>query len=116
MATYHSTIFIKPEVAAIIRKYMECEPESEDEAFIDGAIIFTAPYFNGYEMDVRCCGIGDYLPGESNTAWGEAVLFDEHGYEVCFTPDVTDDLFGDWSLDGNDGNEYIAHVIVNEED
>ena len=116
MATYHSTIFINSEDAATIRRYMQCEPESKYEAYIGGAIVYGAPYFNGYEMEVRCCGVCSYLPGDSNTAWGEAVLFDEHGDEVCYTPDVTDDIFGDWSLDGDDGNEYVAHVIELKED
>lgn len=115
MATYHDSIILKPSEAALIRDLTENEPKSEDEAFIDSTIVYTAHYDNGYEMDVKCCGVLSYEPDGVNTAWCEAVLFDESGCQVSFT-DVEETFFGDWSLCDHDGNEYVAHVIELKED
>ena len=115
MATYHSSIVLKPEQADLIMHYLNDEPTQKSEAlFSDDSMCFTAHFGNGYEMEVRCMGIGDWLDDETNTAYGEAVLFNEFDEEVGVIYDESDFL-SDWVIT-HDGNEYITHVIVNKED
>lgn len=118
MAMYHSSIIIKPDVAERIRHYLDEEPKNESEALIDDVIIHSTAYPNGYEIEVQCCGVS-YFDEEpaTNTAWGQAVLFNEHGYEVASEmAELADEFFDDWTLEGPDGNIYVAHILVNKED
>ena len=115
--TYNSSIIIKPDVAKLIRHYLNDEPKTESEAFIDDIIIHSTAYPTGYEMELHCCGISYFEEGETNTAWGQAVLFDEYGNEVaCEAAESANEFFDTWTFDGNDGNQYVAYIIVNEED
>ena len=75
----------------------------EDETFA-----FTAKFPDGYEMDVKCCGV-QYESGSSNSAWCEAVLFNSRGGEVACT-DVEDEFLGDWELE-HDGVRYVVDVL-----
>lgn len=74
----------------------------------DETISYTASFNNGFEMDIKCCGV-QYQEGASNLAWTEAVLF-QNGVEICCT-EPSDEFIGDWNL-WDDENEYIVHVIV----
>ena len=77
----------------------------------DLTIVKTAVFDNGYEMDIKCCGV-QYEEGEVNTAWTEAVLF-HNGSEVCCS-DPCDEFVGEWELSDGD-NVYVVNVSVEEE-
>lgn len=115
--TYHSSIIIKPDVAECIRHYLDEEPKNESEALIDDVITYSTAYPTGYEMDVYCCGVGYFDEEETNTAWAQAVLFDRYGDEVANeVAEWSSEFFDDWTLEGPDGNQYVAHILVNKED
>ena len=60
-----------------IDHYLNDEPASADDCLSeDDTIIYTARFADGYEMDIKCCGVQFHDgPDETNTAWCEAVLF-----------------------------------------
>lgn len=107
--TYHYTIEIDSSIVKRINHYLHDEPRNEEECFgEDDTFVKTAVFYNGYEMDVKCCGV-QFREGEVNVAWTEAVLFNEKGYEIaCSVP--SDEYLGDWVLYDNNGNTYIATV------
>ena len=95
-----------------IEHYLNDEPASADDCLSeDDTIIYTARFADGYEMDIKCCGVQFCAgPDETNTAWSEAVLFNPNGSEVA--NELGDDTFrGDWQLE-HDGTVYIAHVVA----
>lgn len=95
-----------------IDHYLTDEPVSADDCLSeDDTIIYTARFANGYEMDIKCCGVQFHDgPDETNTAWSEAVLFNPDGCEV--TNNTGDYEFrGDWMLE-HDGTVYITHVVA----
>lgn len=115
MATYHSSIVLKPEQADLIMHYLNDEPTRKSEAlFSDNSMCFTAHFPGNYVMEVWCSGIGDWADWCTNKAYGEAFLFDEFEDEVEVIYD-NPDFLSDWVMT-HDGNEYITHVIVNKED
>lgn len=63
----------------------------------------TVFFPNGKEMDIKVCSSDKGEP-----CWCEAVLFDENGFELCFT-EVTDEINQEWSLINND-IKYIVNV------
>ena len=75
----------------------------------DIAIVKTATFDNGVEMDIKCCGVQYNEDDESNTAWTEAVLF-KNGSELCFT-EPSDEYLGEWILEYN-GDEYVVFVEI----
>ena len=78
MATYHSSIVLKPEQADLIMHYLNDEPTQKSEAlFSDNSMCFTAHFPGNYVMEVWCSGIGDWADWCTNKAYGEAFLFDE---------------------------------------
>ncbi len=90
------------EVAAI-EKYLSNEVHlGEDEA-----VIHTAKFTDGVEVDVKCCGTQD----GDESAWTEAVLFVD-GVQFAMT-EVEDEYFGEWRLNCG-GNDYV--VIVEREE
>lgn len=101
-------IIISKEEMERLRRYLEHEPASEKECLSeDETVTYTADFGNGMEMDVKVCGV-QYIEGGNNTAWSEAVLF-ENGSEVCCTePDEA--LEGEWRLI-YEGTEYVADVM-----
>lgn len=106
---YEKTIVVAPESLEKINKYLDEEPECEGNCLSeDETIIETAVFEDGYEMDIKCCGV-KYEEGGCNTSWTEAVLF-HNGSEIACS-DVGDDFEGDWELKDNDGNTYIVHVV-----
>lgn len=107
--TFEETIIISQDEAKKIQIFLEEEPSSEEKCLgEDETISYTASFNNGFEMDIKCCGV-QYQEGESNLAWTEAVLF-QNGVEICCT-EPSDEFIGDWNL-WDDENEYIVHVIV----
>lgn len=76
----------------------------------DLAIVKTAVFDDGLEMDIKCCGVQWEEFGD-NTAWTEAVLF-RNGSEVCCT-EPCDNFLGEWELPyGND--TYVVNVILDD--
>lgn len=116
MATYHSSIIIKPEEAKLIQHYLDDEPTSYEEALIESAFIYSTTFFNGYEFEVYCCGVGYFDEEITNTSWGQATLFDEDGDAADYGyAEGSGEFFSDWTLEGSDGNDYVVHLIVNKE-
>ena len=118
MATYESTIAISANEAALIRRYMDNEPANENECFYsDDSFCYGTTFPNGYSMELWCNGVGCFDEGAVNTAWGEALLFDEYGCET--DDDISEgssEFFSTWSLEGSDGNSYLIDIIVSKED
>lgn len=92
--------------------YIDCllartEPRCEDDCFgEDETITHTAIFGNGIEMDIKICGV-QFIEGECNTPFTEAILFKD-GYEVaCSEP--SEGLDGEWELEYND---VLYQVIV----
>jgi hypothetical protein len=105
---FEQRLFISKEEAEQINRYLHVEPTCVEECLgEDITIIHTVKFDDGIEMDIKCCGVQYDEYSESNTAWTEAVLF-ENGYQVCYT-DPSDEYLGEWSLE-HDGNEYIVLI------
>lgn len=109
---YEKTIVIPKEYVSMINNWFT-EPTDEDnfnDNYMneDETYTKTAKFENGYEMDIKICGISDYEKGGSNTMWSEAVLFDETGVELtCSEPE--DSYFGIWELE-YDGDTFVVEV------
>lgn len=110
---YEKTIVISKEKAEQINRHLHIEPTCANECLgEDIAIVNTATFENGYEMDIKCCGVQYNEEDESNTAWTEAVLFC-NGSEVCCS-EPSDEYLGEWILE-TDEDEYVVVVKVEEE-
>ena len=107
---FEKIIIIDKCKAEEINKFLHVEPSNEDECLgEDIAIVHTAKFDDGIEMDIKCCGVQYEEESESNLAWTEAVLF-SNGYEICCT-EASDEYFGEWICE-YDGNEYVVIVEV----
>lgn len=105
---YERIIKIGKREAEQINKHLHVEPTCEDECLGEnGAIVNTAIFDNGIEMDIKCCGVQYNEDEESNTAWTEAVLF-LNGSEICCT-EPSDEYLGEWILEYDD-DEYVVIV------
>ena len=102
---YRRVIFPDEKESAFISKILSREPKTEAECFT-GTITYTAVFADGYEMDIKCCGV-EYREGESNLPWTEAVLF-RNGGEVCCT-EPSEEFFGKWEMEA-DGKTF--EVII----
>ena len=112
MPHLNATVEIPESRIKEIDRYLNVEPASADDCLSeDETIIYTAHFTDGYEMDIKCCGVQFHDgPNETNTAWCEAVLFNPNGCEVA--NEIGDDtLLGDWTLE-DDGTVYTAHVVT----
>lgn len=108
--TFTETITISRKEADRIEKYLNVEPQDEDECFGEDEIIdHEVTFEDGTRMAVQCCGV-QYDEHASNLAWTQAVLFDKNGHELTCS-EVGEDYTGEWKLD-YDNNEYIVNVIV----
>ena len=107
---YEKTITINKAAADMINRYLTIEPTCADECLgEDETIIYTAVFDNGFEVDIKCCGVQYREDEDCNTAWCEAVLF-KNGNEICCVYGE-DDFLGEWELEyGND--EYVVIVEV----
>lgn len=111
---YFSKARISRSGLAHIKHLLSYEPKNENECFgEDETISVTAKYPNGYQMDIKLCGV-QYREGESNLPWTEAVLFDENCSQVAVT-DPYDEFDGSWVLYA-DGVEYNALVVECEDE
>lgn len=75
----------------------------------DCTIVKTAVFDDGYEVDIKCCGVQCDDDNEDYTAWAEAVLF-HNGSEVVYTS-PSERFDGEWVL-FTDENEYVVNVVV----
>lgn len=107
---FEKTLIISKLEAAIINRYLTEEPRSESECLgEDSTITKTVKFDNGIQMDIKCCGV-QFIEGESNLAWTEAVLFDKNGTQLCFT-EPADEFLGEWICE-DDGDEYVVNVVT----
>ncbi len=100
------TVSISPELYAQIQTYLSPNTPPDARLDEDNIISITAKFSDGKEMDIKCCGVQD----GKEPAWTEAVLFDENGWELCFT-DPNDVFIGSWELE-DDGIMYRAIVEI----
>ena len=99
------TIVVEKRLANYIEKALNCKRKNmlgEDEA-----IVKTAIFPDGIEMDIRCCGV-QYNKDDDNSAWTEAVLY--HNGEEVACSEVNCSFFGKWELEYN-GTLYRTNVI-----
>ena len=102
-------IYLTKEKLDWINNLLTHEPKTEDDCFgEDETFSVTAKFPDGYEMDVKLCGV-QYLEGQSNLPWTEAVLF-FNGSQVAYT-EPAERFEGIWTLN-HDGNNYT--VLVSE--
>ena len=102
------TIYVDANEAKEIDRLLKTQPKTEEQCFGEDDTTHnkTALFDNGIEVDVKLCGV-QYVKGDDNRPWTEAVLF-KNGSEVTCT-EPSDGFFGKWSLE-MDGNTYIVHV------
>lgn len=112
--TYKKTFHIPKNEIEYIHNLLTKEPESEDKCLgEESTISYTANFGNGYEMDVKVCGV-KYQEGESNLPYTEAVLLYNGSQEAYTDPD---DMFeGVWELTSEDDDTYIVEIKCTEED
>lgn len=100
------TIFVPYTDCLFARTEPCCEDDLDDWFGEDETITYTAVFRDGMEMDIKICKV-EFIDGECNTPYTEAVLFKD-GYEVaCSTP--SEGLEGEWELEYND---VLYQVIV----
>lgn len=108
-----ATLTLSKEIAEKLDKWLS-EPENEDDynnnyLSEDDTFCTTAFFENGYQMDVKCCGV-QYEEGTSNACWTEAVLFNSNGSEMgCSEP--SDEYLGEWTIEDFNGNIYKTIVV-----
>lgn len=109
--TYAKCITISKEKAKFINYALTHEPKCKEDMVMgeDSTIVNYVNFPNGYSMDIKCCGV-KFDPSTSNTAWTEAVLFDENGVEVACS-DAEEQYTGKWELKDDD-TTYIVDVMV----
>lgn len=113
---YELTLRINPAELDLINGFLYKEPKTADECLgEDEPISHSVRFPDGYEMDIKCCGVQFEPQNGTNTAWTEAVLFNKDGYEVG-NSDVCGDYTGEWLLQGDNGNEYVVKVERGEKD
>ena len=106
---YVKTLRIGKDEASVIEHYLRDEPTSRADCFGEEETVRnTVRFDNGVEMDIKCCGV-QFLEGQSNTAWTEAVLF-ANGSEVCCT-EPAGEYVGEWECEYN-GDAYVVVVEV----
>ena len=104
---YEQKLLISPSEADQITAYLFEEPENESDCFgEDDVITKTVVFENGVEMDIKCCGV-QFIEGESNLAWTEAVLFKDGGQLASTEP--CGEYLGEWICE-YDGDEYVVDV------
>lgn len=103
MKILEQTIEVDEATAERLSYWLTDNSDTSERLNEDMTLTKTAHFPDGIDMDIKCCGTRD------ETAWTEAVLFDE-GYQCCFS-DPSDEFFGDWELDWND-TLYRVHVVL----
>lgn len=99
-----ATLNIPASVMAQINGFLNAKTEDDFQGE-DQTISYTAHFSDGKEMDIKCCGC------QQAASWAEAVLFDEHGCELCVS-ETSDRFDGQWHL-CYDGIDYLVTVTSN---
>lgn len=99
---YRRIISVHPDVIARVLGYVSARKPGRYQGEA-GTISVTAKFPDGNELDVKCCGCKDA------PSWTEAVLFNDHGVELCCT-DCSEDYLGEWEIE-HDGVIYKALVV-----
>ena len=114
---FNSSTVISAEKATLIRHYLDDEPTREEECLVDDGIVTVVNFPNGYDMELWCSGVSDYDPDDTNTALGEAMLFDDFGENAGYESfESSAEYFSPTTLSDRQGNEYTAYIIVAKED
>lgn len=101
------TIYIKADEAAKIDRLLNTQPSDEEHCMGEDELYSeTAVFDDGYEVDIKLCGVR-YEDGGDNTPWTEAVLFKDSCEVTC--TDVSDEFFGEWRLETDD-ETYVVFV------
>ncbi len=105
---FEKKLSIPKETLARYKELLTVEPKTESDCLReDETITKTVTFDNGVEMDVKICGV-QFIEGESNLPWTEAVLF-KNGCEVGCT-DTSDTFEGEWELSDDEGNTYKVTI------
>ena len=99
--TFQKVLYVPDSVLQTIRGYLQAQTKAEYQGE-DNTIIYTAKFPDGKEMDIKCCGCRE------DPSWTEAVLFDENGYQLCFTG-VEEEFEGPRELEYK-GTHYCVDV------
>lgn len=112
MKTITKTIKVNAMDSDFLKRILSKEPTCEEECFgEDSTFSVTIPFPNGFEIDIKCCGVQYEEDNDTNLPWTEAVLFNKDGGQCCFT-EPSDDFFGEWELE-YDNVRYIVFVETN---
>lgn len=96
-----------------IDKLLNEEPACSEDCFgEDVSISETVRFEDGAEIRVMCRGV-QYVEGQSNTAWTQAVLY-VNGVEVACT-DPASGFDGEWTFTNDDTGTVYTAVIVAED-
>ena len=95
------TLYISKSSSKKLEKYL-CGEEVQG---FGSSLSETAKFFDGYSMDIRCCG-------DEDTSWAEAILYDNTGVQVAIT-ETYETFIGYWELDDETtGKTYRVNVVT----
>lgn len=105
-------LYLEPKQADEINGYLNLPNNTAPEGCLgeDTTISHSVKFPDGRSMDIKCCGV-QYHEWENNSAWCEAVLFDENGCELTCS-DVEDEYMGTWELEYKN-TKYVVTVDIN---
>lgn len=110
MNTLYATLYIDSAELEQINRWLEGSNKREECLDEDTTIIHTVKFENGKQMDIKCCGVQFHEDDAgNNSAWTEAVLFDESGYELTCS-EVEEEYDGEWEIE-YDGITYHVDVL-----
>ena len=104
---YIETLYLDGAEIDRINSYLNNPQRVEDSLGEDSTIIHSVVFNNGYSADVKCCGV-KWHDGQNNSAWTEAILYDDKGYQVDFSePEST--FEGQWQLE-SETDYYVVNI------
>lgn len=111
---YREILEIDKSISKQIHHLLNDEPKTEAECFGENETISnTVTFKNGWQMDIKCCGV-KFEEDSVNTAWTEAILYDDKKQQKGIT-EPFDEYLGEWAIgDYDNDDEYI--VIVKEKE
>lgn len=101
---YNQTFRLPKDLIDQVTHYLSLPRGLDDDAYQgeDNTIILATAHFpNGYEMDIKCCGC------DEESSWAEAVLFNEHGMELCCS-ECEQYVLGRWELEYDDVHYQVT--------
>ena len=113
MSERNAAIIISEQEVELFNKLLAIEPNDSDDAVRkagydeDSTIFVVTAYFeDGYFADIKLCS------GQSNF-FGDAILFNENGYEECVLDCFDDIHIGDIFKFESGEDTYFATVVSN---